>query len=124
MKSPELTSALDRIKLTSAKLRWLLAPIARVFQAYSCKTRLSTNTIERTRKKNRKIIITQNIKDDFFPKFSSEASIIHFDGKLLTDMNRNIEHVKRKVDRIAVAVTSNGKSNVPRDAYGMENLFL
>lgn len=88
-----------------------MGSIAGILKADPSKSRLSKNTIERKRKNNRKIIAL-NIKDDFISKYASEASVIHWDGKLLLDMTRNIGTIKRKVDYIAVTVTSNGISKL------------
>ncbi|KAJ6642887.1 hypothetical protein Bhyg_07843 [Pseudolycoriella hygida] len=111
VRAPAITSALDRIKLTSGKFRYLVGSVAKVVIASPSKSRISKNTIERNRKKNRKII-ARNITTDFISKFASEACVIHWDGKLLTNVNGTIGTVKTKVDRIAVAVTSNGNSKL------------
>ncbi|KAJ6647754.1 hypothetical protein Bhyg_02977 [Pseudolycoriella hygida] len=111
VRAPAITSALDRIKLTSGKFRYLVGSVAKVVNASPSKSRISKNTIERNRKKNRKII-ARNITTDFISKFASEACVIHWDGKLLTNVNGTIGTVKTKVDRIAVAVISNGNSKL------------
>lgn len=111
IKAPVVTSALDRINLTSGKFRFLMAAVGTVLKADSSKSKVSKSTIERSRKINR-TVIARKIKQKFISKFASKACIVHWDRKLLADKTLNIGTVKRKVDRIAVALTSYGKSKV------------
>ncbi|KAJ6634641.1 hypothetical protein Bhyg_13217 [Pseudolycoriella hygida] len=111
IKAPEVTSTIDRIKLSSNKFKYLMGSIGKVLTADSSKSRVSKNTIERRRKQNRSII-ARNIKSEFIETSASEVCVIHWDGKLLTNIQRNDGTVKKKVDRIAVAATSSGNSKL------------
>lgn len=89
-----------------------MGSIASVMKSDPSQTRLSHSTVTRNRSRNR-VIKTKSIKEDFISKSKLKRFIVHWDGKLLTDwMNPNKGLVKRKVDRIAVAVSGNGDSKL------------
>lgn len=108
-RSPIITSALDRIRVTNGAFNILAGAIGNVLKANPSETRLSVSTNRRRRIANRKPII-KSIKDNFISKFTLKRFIVHWDGKLLTDTtNSNKKMRKRKVDRLAVVVTGNGE---------------
>lgn len=112
IQSPAVLSTLDRINLSSGKFRLLMGAIGKEIKADSSKSKVSRATMERYRKKNR-TRAARTIKKKFIKQFGSRPCIIHWDGKLLSDTtNLNVALRKKKVDRIAITVTSNKKSKL------------
>ena len=96
--TPELTSALDRTKMSNREAVFTIAATAINLGHYINDLTLSVSTIHRARKENRKKLAEKD-KQEFNV---DKPLVVHWDGKLLPNIT-NVVH--EKVDCLAILVT-------------------
>ena len=111
--SPEVASALDRINLPDRGAVFVAGAIAKALGHDLSESTLSRSSIRRSRRKGRREAAAAEMQE----ASSDEPLLLHWDGKLLPDIDRS----KATVDRIAVLVTGNGHEKllgIPKMEHG------
>lgn len=98
--STDLTSALDRAKVSNRSATYVVAATAQSLGHDINDLSVNRETIRIARKKNREKI-TNEVMSAFTP---DTALVIHWDGKMLQSLTNSTE----KVDRLAVLVSGDG----------------
>ncbi|KAJ6647038.1 hypothetical protein Bhyg_02256, partial [Pseudolycoriella hygida] len=108
LNSADVTSAVDRAKLSTPKFTMIAAAIARACDEDINHSTISCSSVSRKRSRNRQSIVS-NIREDF--KLSMESTpwlIVHWDGKKMGNYNdaEDFDETEEdeKVDRIATVV--------------------
>ena len=111
--TPEVSAALDRVKVTDRGATYIAASIAQSLGHNLDDVSMSRSTIRRVRCTNRKAAALKQ-KEQFAP---STPLLLHWDGKLLSDI---AGAPKEKVDRVAILVTGEEEKllGVPKIARG------
>lgn len=109
LNSPDVTSAVDRAKLSTRKFTMIAAAIARACDEDVRDTPISRSTVSRRRCENRQEIV-RDIRQEFKSSIETSAGlIVHWDGKIMKNCNDaekcTEEDQAEKVDRIATVVT-------------------
>lgn len=111
--TPEVSAALDRVKVTDRGATYIAASIAQSLGHNLDDVSVSRSTIRRARCTSRKAAALKQ-KEQFAP---STPLLLHWDGKLLLDI---AGAPKEKVDRVAILVTGEEEKllGVPKIARG------
>ena len=88
----------DRLQLSDAELYQTLGAVAAVGGLGSEDLRLSKSTVRRNRLKNRKTC-AKKIIEETSQKSASMILTLHWDGKIMTDLNREVK------DRLAILIS-------------------
>ena len=95
-----VVSSLDRVNISDRRALFVVGTVAQALGHSLKDLLLSYSTIRRERRSVREALTTVD-KVDFSP---DDSLLLHWDGKLLPDINGG----KKKVDRIAILVTGGG----------------
>lgn len=108
----QVTSALDRNKVSDREALRLMVPIAAALGENPSALSISRTTIQRARKKGREDF-AKHIKETFKPEF---PLLVHWDGKILPEIIGS-----EKIDRLPIVVSGGGQEKllaVPKLASG------
>lgn len=109
LNSPDVTSAVDRVNLSSPKFTMIAAAMARACEEDINKITISSSTVSRKRSHHRQSIV-DDIRREFKLSIESISGLtVHWDGKIMKNYNdaedSSDDEDEEKVDRIAVVVT-------------------